>query len=173
MKTLIEELDDMADQQSAPGKYIGVKFSPETVINLTEFCEENSIPNAINPEKFHSTVLYSRKPLPDLEARGEYETPMFGTLTGFDIWQSTPDEGEPTNCLVLTYDCAALSEYHDHLSSTYDVPFDFEGGYKPHVTLSYNVGDLDISDLELPDWQIEIVYEYEEELNTNWAADEG
>lgn len=176
---ILKELDDLADQdgvtsnESEPGKYIGVRFSQETVDNLVQYCQDTGIPNPLAPEKFHSTVLYSRKPLPDLEAIGDYEVPMYGTLTEFDVWQSTPDEGEPTNCLVLKYDCTELSDRHNELSEMYNVPFDFEGGYKPHVTFSYDIGDFSIDELEVPNFKIEIVHEYEEELNTNWANDEG
>jgi hypothetical protein len=54
----------------------------------------------------------------------------------------------------------------DNSDATYDFP-----EYLPHISLSYNVGDLKPGDLGDPTeiGDIEIVDEYTEQLNTDWA----
>jgi hypothetical protein len=43
--------------------------------------------------------------------------------------------------------------------------------YIPHIALSYNVGDLDISKLPPYEGPIEVVSEYYDDLEEDWAAD--
>jgi hypothetical protein len=154
------------------GTYAGVKFSDDTVARIKTFIEENEIPQPVPDDKLHSTILYSRKYLPDFQAAGDLDEPYEGTPTEFDTWESQPDEdGIKSNCLVLQYDCDPLIERHNTLMNDYGATFDFDE-YKPHVTLSYNVGDLDLSNLNPSDiGPINIINEYQEDLNLDWAKD--
>lgn len=158
------------------GTYAAVRFSDETVKKIRQYMKANSIPNRIRSEKLHTTLLYSRKHLPNYEAAGQFDTPLIGIPTKFDIWKSKPDDGsEPTNCLVLEYECDELNARHKKLMADHGATYDFPD-YKTHITLSYSVGDLNIADLspikEIVD-KIEIVSEYSEDLNLNWAKDTG
>ena len=160
----------IAEDVDSKGTYAGVRFSEDTVNRIKSFIGNNEIPEPIPDDKMHSTVLYSRKHLPNYEAAGDYETPLEGTPTEFDLWESQPDEdGVKSNCLVLQYDCDPLLERHQSLMDEHGATFDFEE-YKPHVTLSYNVGDLDLSNLNPSDvGPINVVSEYQEDLNMDWA----
>lgn len=166
LEELINEVKEL------PGTYAGVGFCDDTIKRIKTFIEENEIPQPVPDDKLHSTVLYSRKHLPDYQAAGEYEQPYEGTPTEFDLWKSQPDEnGETSNCLVLQYDCDPLVERHNSLMQEHGATFDFDE-YRPHVTLSYNVGDLDLSSLNPSDvGPINIINEYREDLNTDWAKE--
>jgi len=166
----LDEIRINEDNSDSKGTYAGVRFCEDTVNRIKTFVEENEIPQPVPDEKMHSTILYSRKHLPNYEAAGDFEEPFEGIPTEFDLWESQPDEeGNKSNCLVLQYDCDPLVERHQSLMDEHEATFDFEE-YKPHVTLSYNVGDLDLSNLNPSDvGPINVVSEYSEDLNVDWA----
>jgi hypothetical protein len=156
------------------GTYAGVRFSEKTTEALQKYIKDNNIPNGLASNKMHTTLLYSRKFLPDYTAPGVYDAPMVGKLGDFDVWKSNNEDGdEQTNCLIVEYDCPELNNRHEYLMRVHGATFDYPH-YKTHITLSYNIGDLDIE--KLPDIkkvipQVEIVSEYQEELNLNWAKE--
>lgn len=153
------------------GTYAAVNFSDKTKKAVQNYIDKNDIPNPLNSDKFHTTLLYSRKHLPDYEPKGEYEESLVGTPTGFEKWPSQPDEdGNVSMCLVLKFDCPELTQRHHDLMDEHQATFDYPE-YKTHITLSYNVGDLQCADL--PDFpeNLEIVGEYGDDLNLNWAKE--
>ena len=148
-----------------PGTYAGVRFSSETTKKLIQFAKKNKIPNMLEESKLHTTLLYSRKHLPDYQPAGEYNPILVGTPKGWEIWQSQPDDnGERSNILVLTFECPALSQRHEDLMQQHQATFDFDE-YKPHVSITYNAGDMDAKDLPKFTDDLEIVEEYHEELS--------
>ena len=169
------KLKDIIMEQEQKGTYAGVKFSPATIHRLKAYIKDNNIPNPLRSNKLHTTLLYSRKYLPDYKPAGAYASPMVGTPTKLDVWKTKPDdESTPANCLVLEYDCDDLTARHKLLMEEYDATFDYPE-YRPHITLSYDIGDIDYK--ILPDVStigpIEIVEEYSEDLDFNWAVNKG
>lgn len=153
------------------GTYAGVSFSPDTIKKLIVLQERLKVPNPIAPDKFHSTLLYSRKLLPNYIPLGEIEPVATSddVIFELEIW---PSDGGSKNLLVLKYDCAWLTERHETLMIEHEATWDFPD-YSPHITLSYDVGDW------LPEKYaisfnnnkpIVITAEYEEALNLEWSA---
>lgn len=150
------------------GTYVAVKFDEDTIKSLQQYLKDNKIPNGLHPHKLHTTVLYSKKHCPDYESLGEYEDPLIGHPDELVIWE-TSDE-EKANCLVLKYRCPDLVRRHEELMDEHNATYDYDT-YHPHVTLSYDCGDLDID--QLPDVKkaipkIIIVEEYGEDLDLDW-----
>ena len=136
------EAKKQEQKQNNKGTYAGVRFDEDTTKRIRTFIEENEIPNGVPNNKLHTTLLYSRKYLPDYKAAGQYDDPLVGEPTEFDVWESQPDDkGETSNCLVLQYECDPLSERHKSLMDEHGATFDYDE-YRPHVTLSYNIGDM-------------------------------
>lgn len=165
-------LDEVATNK---GTYAGVKFSDDTSKLIKQYLDDNKIPNAISPNKLHTTLLYSRKHLPDYKAIGTYPKPLIGTPGNFDVWKSNNEDGSSTNCLVVEFDCPELSKRHDELMDEHKATYDFPD-YKTHITLSYDIGDMDIKDLPsfidtVP--TIKICKEYQEQLDLDWAKNKG
>lgn len=157
------------DDNTPDGTYAGVKLSDETVERIVAYCDEHDIPNPVPSDKLHVTLLYSRKYLPDYEAAGEYKKPMVGEPAGFDVWD-TSDE-EPSRCLVLKLDCERLLKRHEQLMNKHEATYDHDE-YTPHVTFSYNIEDYDESDLPKIDFPIELVKEYQDDLQLDgWIDD--
>ena len=118
------------------GSYSAVKFGNGTNEALKAFNAEHSIPNALDPNKLHTTVLFSRKFLPNYVPAGRIDPPLVGKFIGYDVWLSAPFSG--TRCLVMLYDCPELVKRHKDLMTEHGATYDFEE-YKPHITISYDI----------------------------------
>lgn len=152
------------------GTFAGVRFDGDTMKGLQQYQKDNKIPSVVDKGKLHCTLLYSKKHLPNYEAQGEIDPPLVGKFKKFTIFQSRPDEEteETSNCLVLEFDCPELTKRHEDLRKKHNAPFDHKE-FLPHVTLSYDVGDLKVDDL--PDYESDLVmnHEYSMPLQDDWA----
>lgn len=158
-------------KEKQKGTYAGVKFSKDTVDGIKEYIKENDIPNHTDYDKMHTTLLYSRKYLTAYEPSGKLSDIMVGNPIKFDVWDTQPDDGgNVARCLVLTYKCADLVRRHEYLMKEHGATFDYDD-YTPHVTFSYDIGDMKDADLPKFDGKIEIVEEYGEDLNLDWAQE--
>ena len=163
------KLEDIMEKEEKKGTYAGVRFSDTTTKAVEQYSKDNDIPHPLKAGKMHSTILYSRKHLPDYKAAGNYDKPMVGKPTKFGVWESSPDDGsEPTKCLVLEYECPDLVKRHKSLMKEHEATYDYDP-FKSHITLSYDVGDLDHKKLPAFEEEIEIVSEYQEDLDLDWA----
>ena len=151
------------------GTYAGVRFTEKTLTDIKDYMDTNEIPNPLPNSKMHSTLLYSRKYLPDYKPAGKYKEPLKGESVKFEKWPSQPDgEGKVSMCLVLLYDCPDLNARHEELMKEHDAEYDFDD-YKTHITFSYDVGGFRCKKLPDVDFDIEVMNEYMEDLNLDWA----
>ena len=154
-------------ESKAKGTYAAVHFSEDTKDAIVEYIKENDIPNATPTAELHTTLLYSRKYCPDYTPQGKID--FIGKPGAFDVWEGQPDkDGHKPNCLVMEFECAKLNARHKELMDEHDATFDYPE-YKTHITFSYDIGDMDIKDLPKFTDKIEIVKEYGEDLDLNWA----
>jgi hypothetical protein len=165
LEKLSEALKETTEKKR--GTYVGVHFSKETNERIEKFIKDHDIPNPLNTDKLHTTIIYSRKYLPTFKADGELDPSWKGKPKQFEIFQSQ----DGSNCLVVLYDCKKAVERHEYIMKEYEATYDYPE-FKTHFTLSYNVGELKAEDLdkfidELG--TIEVVKEYAEELNLDWA----
>lgn len=151
------------------GTYVGVRFSRKTLDLLEQYNKDNNIPNALKPAKMHSTVLYSRKFCPNYIAPGILNAPVIARPGKFDVFTSTSSDGTVSRCLVVKIDSPYLQLRHTTLMHEHSATFDYPV-YTPHITLSYDIGDMDISALPPLYGDIEIVEEYGMDLDLDWAA---
>lgn len=164
-------IDLIEEKEEAKGSYAAVNFNKETIDGIKKYIKENDIPNHTKFDKMHTTLLYSRKYLPDYKPQGKLDKPMIGKGKGFEVWDSQPDDdGHVAKCLVMCYDCPELVKRHKELMKEHGAAYDFDE-YKPHITFSYDIGDLDHDELPKFSGKIEIVEEYGEDLEQDWATD--
>jgi hypothetical protein len=164
---------EIAMPVSKTGTYAAVRFSQKTIDKIKHFCKENGVKNVLRSSKLHTTLLYSRKHLPDYTGQGKIDPAWIGTPTELDVWNTrSEDKDKPsTRCLVLKYKCKELEDRHTFLMDEHGATYDFPD-YQPHISLSYDIGDADIEDLRgaLKDFgDIEIVLEYSDDLDLDWA----
>ena len=169
MKEILEE-----KRKTKRGTYSGVKPTQETIDQVGKYLKDNKVPTPVKPEKLHITILYSRKYLPNYKPAGKISTPYKCKATDFTVWKTSPeDPNEPkTNCLIVKLDCPELIKRHKDLMKEHGATFDYDK-YEPHITLSYDIGDLDVSKLPKPNFDLEFDTEYKEDLNLNWAKTKG
>ena len=146
------------------GSYAAVKFDPTTIKALEAYQYDNQIPVPLTSDEFHSTVMFSRNYVPDFQTLGEI--PKWEGM--FTKWGSFPSDDE--SALVLKYDCWQLKERFQEIMKKYDATWDHKD-FTPHITLSYNVGDLDISKLPDYDGPIIIIEEYNNDLDIGWSEE--
>lgn len=169
------KLNDLLVEKQEPaekGTYAAVRFDDQTKNAIVKYIKDNDIPNGVPVAKLHTTVLYSRKFCPDYEPAGEISPAWIGKPTKLEVWESNGKlRDEPTTrCLVLKFDCPELNARHKELMDEHKATYDFPE-YKTHVTLSYDIGDMDETDLPSIDaiGDLKIVSEYGEDLKLDWA----
>ena len=160
------KLKELLNENKTEGLYVAVKFSDECVDRILDYCDSVNIPNVLNRSDFHSTLAYSRKPVPDFSPESEID--VVGKPKGFEIWPSEPNafKKEKTYCLVMKFDCDYMTNRFNEIMSM-GATYDYDK-YQPHITLSYDVGE-DFDTSVLPDiakiGTISIVSEYSEKLD--------
>jgi hypothetical protein len=161
LKTLLE-------RKQPSGNYVAVSFDTKTMNAIKAFMDKNDIPNQVSSAKLHTTVIYSKKYDSSVKGKGEIGPPWKGEPKHLEVWES---KDKDTKCLVLVYQCKQLENRHKYLMSHHDLTYDFDE-YIPHITLSYDVGDITPQDLPSPKTigTISIVKEYAEELKEDWAS---
>ena len=148
----------MLNEAPDEGTFVAWTVDDETDECLNEWLDDNGFPRL--DIDFHSTIAYSRrKVLPDI-AKGDIE-PIEVEDFEFDFL------GEEHNVLVLRFDCEEMKERHEFLKSEHGATHDFPT-YKSHVTLCYDVNeidDFDIDSYDLPDCNLVFDHEYQEPID--------
>lgn len=166
------KLHELKDALSKKGTYAAVRFCERTKNAIQSYMHEANIPNMLDKEQLHSTLLYSRKHCPNYQP--DSSASMVGIPHEFDVWNTQSPEGsgkETSRCLVLKYECPDLVKRHQELREEHGATHDYPS-FEPHITLSYDIGDMDEStfpDIKKHLGQINIVGEYSEDLDLNWA----
>lgn len=146
-----------------PGTYAGIRLHNKTEQAILQFIKEHKIPNSTPKDDIHITLLYSKKHLPDYKPAGTIKELAFPTK--FTIFRTTPSDGsKPKNCLVLLLDSKYLHKRYSTLMKEHQATSDFDT-YSPHITFSYDAGDLDLSRLDEFNGDIELIKEYKETLH--------
>jgi 2'-5' RNA ligase len=127
----------------AEPKFVGVKFdviSQEALMDVAK-----CLPNPNPKSSLHITVCYSKAPIRYF-ARGHIN-PIPVTPKHYSIFSRA--NGDPV--LVLEVDCEPLGEIHNWMRTELGASYDHEE-FKPHVSLSYNIGqNFDIAVLPAPE----------------------
>jgi hypothetical protein len=143
--------------------YVGVRFdgpSMDEIMKLTK-----NVPNRTSRGELHVTVAYSKAPI-SYTAIGEMK-PVEVTAKHYSFF--TSQNGETVLVLELSSD--VLSAKHHWLRDELGASYDFEE-YKPHVTLSYDVGEnFDLDSLPPVDKipTLYVVQEYAQKLDLDWG----
>jgi len=125
------------------GSYVGVRFTPDTIEAVRKIIDGEGIPNPTPSEDYHSTVAYSKTPIPDYKPDGDLEQAQDASINGFKIFKTA----EGGKCLVASLDSDYLHQKHQQTMDQ-GASYDFDE-YIPHVTLSYDVGaDWDEANLD-------------------------
>jgi len=160
LKNIIEDLFE----EKQAGTYIGMHLSKSSNDDLSQYLKEKKIPNPVPSDKLHATVLYSRKPCPTIIPKGMMKLGVYATPTNMDIWETKDDK----KALVLELNSPELIRRHKYFIKEHGGTHDYDE-YKPHITLSYDVEDFDISNIDMYNKKIIFNEEYLEYLDEEWT----
>lgn len=133
------------EPESQPGgTYSSFIPSVQTREDLFSYFTSMGIPDLVEPDDYHCTLLYSRKACPDI-IETDFALPCEAIATGYKIL------GEDSKVLVLELYCPNASRLHnifvDEYGGTHDYP-----EYIAHITIAKDfTGELPI---DLPDTDI-------------------
>lgn len=140
------------------GLFMAVHFTEETLDDLVALGETLGLENVTARNDFHTTIIFSKKyiNLPPITHDVKIDPATYS-------WELF---GHENNVLVLKYESPELKERFDaamELGATYD--FD---EYKPHVTFAFDVENIDLDDLDLPTFSLQLAEEYQTPLDLDW-----
>lgn len=161
MKSFLEVVKPKTD----PGVYMCAKFDQASNEKIKNIQSVLGVNNAVVAEKLHTTVVYSRK---TVDVFPQDDLNEIAHLVGFELWDTKYGK-----TVVAKLESPYLNgRFRDVMSlgATYD--FD---DYKPHVTLAYDSGDVDLDEavkgLELP-VELTIVSEHAESLDLDKSLED-
>lgn len=156
-------------KKTPDGTYVAVNLSEDSKTRLFAAVEKMGVPNPLDKDQYHTTLIYSRKYLPDFKARGDLDPPIVCTVVNMEIFGGTDGKGK---ALVVELHCPALVDRHNSIMQEHGATYDFDE-YRPHITISYNCGDFDLTQFNILNFIespfIEFVEEYSNDLDLNWA----
>ena len=156
----IETGEEHEEVHFPDGVYISVKLSEETELAVKEYQEKYLKGQKINTD-LHCSLIYSKKPQVEEIEPAEYTA--VGTFKEFNLF------GENKDALVAEINSQDLLKRNEALVQEYKFISEFDD-YKPHITLSYSVENLDLNLLPAMDFAFKFQDEAIESLDTNWGS---
>jgi len=142
------------------GTFVSARLANDTLEQLKNWLPSTGIVNTEDPEKWHITVGGSQETEFPWE-NSQYDSPIIIDPSRMQWDNSFGDEG---NILVLKLDSQELRDRHSQVQSQHNGGWTFPE-YSPHLTISYDHGLEDISNLILPDFPLIIDSEYVDSWN--------
>lgn len=152
MKTFKQFISEKPD-----GTYVAVRFSDESNKKLKEYAESLGL----TPIKdFHSTIVYS---IPTLDTP-KGTTKLSATLHPKKLMY-LGEVGNEYRALVIEVESDELQREHDNYVDKHGYKPRFESFLK-HVSLAYSPKEgINIDELPLPDFKIDVVSKYVQTLH--------
>jgi hypothetical protein len=131
------------------GTYVSMEMSQHSREMLDNFVLMNlGLSERVDPNSYHTTVIYSRTPVPTAEHLPRDWTAI-ATALGYEVFP-TKNDGK---CLVLRVHCQTAEALNAQLTregATSDYPV-----YKSHVTLAYDIQyEVDPHTLPVPKFEL-------------------
>ena len=133
-------------EHTSSGTYATLVPDDSTKERIYEIIDLLNIPNHVNKNSMHVTVVYSRVVCPTIST-APIVYPITATGSKFDMFKS-PDGN---NCLVLLLESELMHELHNHCVTVHGATHDFPS-YQPHITLSYDYPFPDMPNPTLLDY---------------------
>lgn len=149
------------------GTIISVKYSETTKAKLKEWMSKFNIPNPVDVETIHTTIIFSKEHL----GLPYSSTPVKWIGWGHDIRVFDNRKDPDKFTLVMAIMAPQLWDRHIFYRVNHNAPHDFPD-YVPHITLSYDVpADFDkVSVHPMPGFNFEIIEEHIAPVDENWSG---
>lgn len=130
----IEQLQEKNMSNHPNGTYISAKLTKKSQQVLDKFVSDHNIPNAADPKQYHSTIIYSRKGVPDAKSY-KFKLPFKAKVKE---WKKFDTQlGKSGKCLVAIMESPELEKAHKDIRKEYGATHDYPD-FHPHVTVSYD-----------------------------------
>jgi 2'-5' RNA ligase len=116
------------------GTYLAVQPSGPSRIAIERLVREMGLQDAEKPMQYHTTVIYSTKPCPEM-MNAHIPLPIWGEARKFEIFEPAKEGKKPA--LVLLVESPELMKLNKELMETYGAISNFPE-YKPHITLTFD-----------------------------------
>jgi hypothetical protein len=153
--------DLIEDKKNGKGTYAGLKFSNDDCDIIVELANQLKLPNPIEKNDIHMTMIYSRKYLPNYEAAGQIDE--WAYPKEFHVF----DTFDKKRALVLKLDCPFAIKRHNQIMKEHKATYDYPE-YIPHITLSYDIEDMEVPEFKNLPKEFHIDTEYMEDLELEW-----
>ena len=138
--------------------YVAMRPEESAKNDIARIVKQSKIPNPHDKTQYHCTLIYSRQPCK--EPQPDRKLKISVQPEKWEVFETRDGK----RCLVLKLDSSMLQVRHKQLMKQLSASYDFPS-YKPHITVSYDIGDLDITDIPLPKGPFNMVGEYSELLD--------
>ncbi len=143
------------------GTYVGLSLIEPARSEIEDFAAQLRLPCPVPAAKRHTTLLYSRRHLPDF--RPEPGLVHEGRALGFEVF-AVAGAITSARCLVMLISAPTLEARFEQLMREHEATYDFPT-YRPHITLSYNIGEWDITRLPVFQERILLGQEFTKDLD--------
>lgn len=155
------------------GTYVGVKWAESTAEILLDWAKENGVPNLINKNEIHSTLIYSRVGFNHKPSTEDFSFSTIGpnnsTENRFHVFENK-ERGHKA-LVIKIYSQQMIDRHNEIMKNNPKATYDFDE-YIPHITLSYHIEDFDVNKLDYEDFSQRLEdasggKEYTENLDLN------
>lgn len=152
------------------GTYVAVQWPESVAKEITDTAKEFGVPNVLDDKDIHTTLIYSRVGFDHTPSKDNFGFSTIGPNNSRESMLVVFDG----KILALKLYSKQLEERHQQImlnnpKATYDFP-----KYIPHITLSYDIEDYDISNFDYEQFSERLEdasggIEYTEPLDLDWA----
>lgn len=129
----------------ANGTYASFQLSPASAKLLYDFCEEMRLPDRVEIDDYHCTIIYSHAPCPEV-SQEDFNLPCKAVPKGYKLL------GTEVVVLVLELECPNAEFLHNRFMEKHGATHDYDE-YIPHITLTKSYYGTDLP-ADLPPFDI-------------------
>lgn len=156
----------MSELLELRGTYVCATFNQASVNILANWCYENDVPKPnVTISKLHSTILYSRKNVPNVPSLEILAKQIRVSADHLEIWDTTSGKFGISRALILVLHAPEFIKIHEKFIKEKNATHDFPD-YTPHITLSYDIGWKELSAFgKIPKFNLTAVSMISEDLD--------
>jgi hypothetical protein len=151
----MKKIDYLFESYHPGGTYSSLLPSVESREELFAYCAKLGVPNLVEDDEYHCTLIYSKEACPEI-AKEDFSLPCSAIPVGFKIL------GTEKKVLVLEIYCPNATRLHDLFMEKYGATHDYPD-FIPHITVASDFeGEVPI---DIPEIQIDFTGFTIEELS--------
>lgn len=148
---------------SEQGLYVRRNLTPDSARAFADWARAQGFTNIVPEHELHATIVHSRAPV--------WFRPQGGIIAAAAKGRVVTPLGDK-GAIVLHFTCPEL-EARWKEARQMGASWDHGDSYSPHVTITYDAGEVDLSKVEPFPGDLVLGPEIHQPLNESWAEDRG